>query len=95
MSRNVLLNSRRRTRSSVVGLEGKKVMGPIRSAVLMGTILTMLVCVAFVTVIASAAVPAAANIPPQAESFGDSRVGTSVSETRAVRGFWPVRARLD
>jgi hypothetical protein len=73
-------DSRRRTRSSVVGLERKKVMRPIRSAVLMGTILTMLVCVAFVTVIATgAAIPAAANIPAK-PSLSGIYAGTSVSE---------------
>jgi hypothetical protein len=49
-------------------------MRPIRSAVLIGTIFAMLLCVAFVTVMATgAAVPAAASIQAQAESFGDSR----------------------
>jgi hypothetical protein len=51
-------------------------MRSIRSAVLMGTVLTMLVCVAFVTVIATgAAIPAPADVPHTLTKSGTAKLG--------------------
>jgi hypothetical protein len=51
-------------------------MRSIRSAVLMGSVLTMLVCVAFVTVIATgAAIPAPASLPHTLTKNGTATLG--------------------